>query len=324
MASSRRLLAFAFVALAGLPGCFIIHGSLNPFGGGPQPLQEQTVSGEGRDKILIVDVSGMISNSENTGAFGLSSRPSLTSTIREDLERAGEDEHVRAIVLRINSPGGTVTASDMIYHELMAFKATKHVPIVAQMLDMGTSGAYYIALAADEIRSTPTTVTGSVGVIFSGVNFSGLMEKIGIKDQTIKAGANKDVGSPLRPMTPEERALLQTILTDMRSRFVDVVQQRRPKANSEVLDGRILTANQARDAGLIDEIGYLDDAIDAAKTRAQISEAQVVVYRRSQEYAENIYSRSPLGAPQVNLLNIELGALSPAPQFLYMWSPETH
>jgi len=229
-------------------------------------------------------------------------------------------------VVRINSPGGTVTASDIVFHQLMTFKAETGRPVVAQMLDMGTSGAYYVALSADEIVATPTTVTGSIGVVMYGVNVSGLMEKVGVKNQTIKAGALKDIGSPLRPMTPEEATILQNVLKQMQERFLTLVHQRRPTLSADatrtISDGRILTADQALSVGLIDRIGYLEDALDVAQARAGLSEARVVMYRRPQEFAETIYSRAAMQAPQVNLVNVDLGGLAMvSPQFMYMWLP---
>ena len=308
-----------------LPGCVFITGNLNPFGVAPQPLEEHVVSGEGKAKVLVIDISKTISNEEAEAPFGITHRESTTARVHEELDQAGKDDRVCAVVLRINSPGGTVTASDVIYQDIMAFKAQHHVPVLAQLLDMGTSGAYYVALAADDIVASPTTVTGSVGVVMYNVNFSGLMDKLGIKNQTLKAGAHKDIGSPLRPMTPEDERILQDVLDDMHERFMSVVRERRPTLTAEaahtILDGRILTAPQALAAGLVDRIGYLQDTIDAAKQRAGVAEARVVLYRRPQEFAENIYSRAALGAPQVNLVNLDVSGLPQSPQFLYMWLP---
>lgn len=312
--------------LSTLSGCVFISGNLNPFSSAPMPLEEHVVSGEGRAKILLLDISNIISNADEQGPFGFGQRPGMSVRVREQLDKAAKDEDVKALVLRINSPGGTVTASDMIYHDIMQFKAARRVPVVAQMLDMGTSGAFYIALAADEIIATPTTVTGSVGVILSGINLAGLMEKIGVKDQTLKTGERKDAGSPLRPMTPEDSRLLQAVLADLQSRFVATVRERRPHLTATGLDtladGRIFTASQALDIGLIDRIAYLDDTLAATMARSSIGKAQVVIYRRSQEFSETIYASSPTLAPQMNLVNFDLrGVALAGPQFLYQWSP---
>ena len=135
----------------------------------------------------------------------------------------------------------------------------------------------------------------------------------------------KDVGSPLRPMTPEDERLLQSILAQMQQRFLSVVRERRPGLSDETLhlisDGRILTADQALQAGLVDRIGYLEEAVHTAKRHAGVTEARVVMYRRPQEFAENVYSRSGLRTPQVNLVNLDLGSLLQPPRFMYLWLP---
>ena len=320
----------ASVAMLLLPGCVFVTGNLNPFTTTPQPLEEHVVSGEGRAKVLLLDISRVIASQDEEDTLGIRHRESTTARVRQELDQAAEDERVRALVLRINSPGGTVTASDIVYHQIMEFKAKHAVPVVAQLLDMATSGAYYVALAADEIVASPTTVTGSIGVAMYGVNLAGLMEKVGVTNQTLKAGPRKDIGSPLRKMTPEEEGILQSVLTEMQERFLTIVRERRPGLSGETLqrisDGRILSAEQARRDGLIDRIGYLPDAVGAAVQRAGISAARVVMYRRPEEFAENIYSTahtaSPLEAHQVNLINVDFSGLRlGTPQFLYMWLP---
>jgi protease-4 len=327
IARRLRLCLVSALALV-LPGCVFVTGNLNPFATRPESLEEHVVSGEGKAKVLLIDISRAIGSEEEEGAFGVRRRESTTARIREELEEAGKDDRVRAVVLRINSPGGTVTASDIVFHELMTFKAAHHMPVVAQLLDMGTSGAYYVALAADEIIASPTSVTGSIGVVMYGINLSGLMDKIGVKNQTLKAGARKDIGSPLRVMMPDEETILQSVLNQMQERFLMLVRERRPGLSAETVqtisDGRVLSADQALQAGLVDRIGYLDDALDAAKRRAGVEQARVVLYRRPQDFAENIYSHAALGPPQVNLLNLDFGGVPlRSPQLLYMWLPAT-
>jgi protease-4 len=322
-----RTLRLTLVSLAALlSGCVFITGNLNPFTSTPEPLEEHVVSGTGRAKIALVDISRMISTQEDEGPFGISRREGLAARVDEELRRAGKDDAVRAVVLRINSPGGTVTASDVIYHQIMTFKAAHHVPVTAQFLDMGTSGAYYVALAADEIVASPTTVTGSVGVVMYGVNVAGLMDKLGVKNQTFKSGARKDIGSPLRPMTPEDQAILQAVLDGMQQRFLGLVRERRAglstAAVQTISDGRILTADQALQLGLVDRIGYLQDTLQAVADRVADGRARIVMYRRPQEFAENIYSAAPPPASPLSLINLDLGAGAHAsPAFLYLWRP---
>ena len=167
-------------------GCITVN--LPP---GPAALQEYNVSGDGKDKVLLVDLSGVISSESREGFY---SYPSLLATIKEELSKAAKDERVKAMVLRINSPGGTVTASDIIYHELKSFKAAHNIPIVASIMDVGASGGYYIASAADAVMAHPSSVTGSIGVIMLTVNARGLLEKVGVEANAVTSGPRKDMG----------------------------------------------------------------------------------------------------------------------------------
>jgi protease-4 len=151
------------------------------------------------------------------------------------------------------------------------------------------------------------------------------MEKIGVADQTIKSGSKKDIASPLRRMTDEERAVMESLLGDMQQRFVGLVHERRPGLTPEmaakITDGRVFSAGQALEGGLIDRVGDLEDTITEAKARAGITEAKVIMYRRGDEFAESIYSRAPLIPPQINLVHLDLNSFVGKPQFLYLWMP---
>lgn len=319
-----RAIALGFSVL-GASGCIFVSGNVNPFSRQPQPLRERVVSGSGDAKILLIDVSGTITSEEERGTLGIGKQEGMVSRIASELDMAEQDDDVRGVILRINSPGGTVTASDILYDRITRFREKRGVPVVAQLMDMATSGGYYVALSADEIVAHPTTITGSIGVIFTSVSVAGLMGKIGVRNQTIKTGSKKDIGSPLRAMTEEERQLLETLLGDLRDRFMGLVEERRPSLTQEtkkvISDGRVLSARQAFDAGLVDRIGYLDDTIEVAKSRAGVSEARVVLYRRPDEFADSVYSRSGLSAPQVNLINVDLASALAKPQFQYLWMP---
>jgi protease IV len=320
----------ALLALAlGASGCFVSLG--NPLGlvRGERPLDETTVEGEGRAKILLVDVSNVITDVPAKHAFGLIEEESTVARVHAELEKAKDDDRVKAVVLRINSPGGGVTASDEIYGEIVRFKEKRHVPVVAALGDLAASGGYYVACGADRIVAHPTTVTGSIGVILMGLNVEGLMAKIGVRNQTYKAGEHKDLLSPFRPATPEERRIVQSILDGLHARFVSVVRTSRPRLDAgrlaELTDGRIFDAPHALEAGLVDEIGDLHAALATARTAAKVEEARVVVYHRPDETRENIYS-TLRGAPvQVNLLPVDLGELGllagGGPRFMYLWAP---
>jgi protease-4 len=247
--------------------------------------------------------------------------------VKEQLSRASQDENVKAVVLRINTPGGTVTASDIIHHELKTFKASRKIPVVASIMDVGASGGYYIAAAADSVLAHPSSVTGSIGVIMLTVNARGLLEKVGIEATAVTSGPRKDMGSPFRTMTPEERAIFQGLIDSFYQRFLTVVQDGRPQLQMDQIkklaDGRIYTGDQAKAAGLVDEVGYLEDAIDVAKKKAGITEARVVTYKRPGEYSNNVYSRFLTPGPLAGLADLDLMSFvrGGTPQFMYLWMP---
>lgn len=301
-------------------GCVTIN-LLEP----PGPVQEVQLSGSGDGKVLLLDLSGVISSQDKDG---LIPQPNLLATFKEELTKASKDEKVKAVVLRINSPGGTVNASDILYHELKTFKANKKIPVIASMMDVAASGGYYLAMATDAILVHPSTVTGSIGVIMLTVNAKGLLEKVGVEANAITSGPRKDMGSPFRTMTAEEKLIFQGVIDSFYDRFLAVVQEGRPRLSADQIkklaDGRIYSGEQAKAAGLVDEVGYLDEAIDLAKKNAGLTEARIVTYRRHGEYQNNIYSRlfgtsSGLSSlASMDLLSIVRGG---SPQFMYLWMP---
>jgi len=292
----RSILGLALLWLA-TTGCI----SIDVLGSGDAPLVESVVRGSEGPKILLLDIDGVISGAvPSTNFLGLGT-PSMVERVREVLDRAAADEEVRAILLRIDSPGGTATASEQIYTEIMRFKERRGVPVVAQFLTTAASGGYYIAMAADTIQAHPTTVTGSIGVIFTSVNFVGLMEKLGVEDQTITGGEFKDAGSPFRRLTAEERGQLQSIVDDLHDRFRDIVVAGRSNLTfdevSALANGRIYSAPQALANGLVDRVGTLEEAVGLIETQLGISASQVVAYHRPREQRRNIYARAMPGLP---------------------------
>lgn len=282
-----------------------------------QPLTERVIAGEGRDKILLLDLAGFISSQDSESLLGGRKKPGLLARVREELDRARADRRVKAVVLRINSPGGGVTASDVLYHELKKFKRETGAKVLAHIMDVGTSGAYYAALAADRITAQPTSVTGSIGVIMFRLDATGLMQKIGLQSIEISSGDRKGMGSPFRVLEPEEKAIFQHMVDTLDGRFVGIVAEERKlpvDAVKKLADGRIYTSAEALDAGLIDGIGYLDDALEQAKKLANLKHASVVTYFRPGEYRANLYS--------LNLFDIDTSALTaPGMHFLYVWWP---
>lgn len=317
----RYLISLSLVGLAAFQaGCITVN-LLEPQG----PVQEVQLSGTGDGKVLLLDLTGVISGQDRDG---LIPQPNMLATFKEELTKAAKDDKVKAVVVRINSPGGTVNASDILFHELKQFKTTRKIPVIVSMMDVAASGGYYLAMAADTIYVHPSTVTGSIGVIMLTVNAKGLLEKVGVEANAITSGPRKDMGSPFRAMTADEKAIFQSVIESFYQQFLTVVQQGRPQLTADQIkklaDGRIYSGEQAKAAGLVDEVGYLEDAVELAKKKAGLSEARVVTYRRRGEYQNNIYSR--LVGPssglsdlaRLDLLSIVRGG---SPQFMYLWMP---
>jgi len=277
----------------------------------PGPLKETTVSGFGRDKILLLDISGVILEGPHR-ILGLQKGVTSPARVKEELEKAAKDRRIKAVVMKINSPGGTVAASDVILHDLQAFKAERGVPVVVCLQGLATSGGYYVAQAGDTIIAYPTCITGSIGVLAMKLNLRGLMDKVGVDDDMVKSGRWKDFWSPFRPATPKEKEMMQQVIDQFYRSFVDVVATGRKLSLQEArqaADGRIFTADQAKDLKLVDQLGYLDDALELAKTKAGLpKDAKVVRYHRPGSYKPTIYSQLP-----------DLDLEMVGPQFLYIW-----
>jgi len=278
------------------------------------------------DKIAVIDVDGLMVNKQRRGLLGGGENP--VGLFVEKLDKARKDRKVKAVVLRVNSPGGTVGASDMMYHELQEFKAKSNKPVVACMLDVAASGAYYLACGCDGIVAQPSSITGSIGTIVQTISFAGTMQKLGIKSVAIKSGKLKDLASPLHDLSEEEREVLQGIITQFYGQFLEVVEEGRRELGGEkvreLADGRVFTAKEALEEGLIDRVGYPSDGIAWAKELAGVKRARVVMYHRPVGYRPNIYS-SATGAPGGvgALINVELPdwLTSEGTQFLYLWQP---
>ncbi len=319
---------FSLAAIAGL-GCSPTGSFKVSVVPKDQTLQERIVyrdPGWVTNRIAVVDVSGILLNAYEPKL--LAEGEHVVSFMVEKLNAAANDNRVKAVVLRINSPGGSVTASDILYAEVKAFKKRTGKPVVAYFQDVAASGAYYLACAADEIVAERTNVTGSIGVVMQMVDFSIAMSKLGIGADAITSGALKDAGSPLRKMRPEEREVFQKIVDGLYQQFIDVVAEGRTGLTREQIaglaDGRVYTATQALQAGLIDRIATLEEAVQIAKQRANIAAALTVVYHRPLEWKPSIYAKGPPSAsPTVNLINIDLPPdWTTRPRFMYLWSIE--
>lgn len=317
-------LLFMFSLLI-LSGC-AVNMSLVPE---EKPLEEKLLEGTGRPKILLLDLDGIISFKEETDYVRFQKKPSKVAFFVEALRKAEADPDIAGVIVRINSPGGSVAASDTVYHEIMRFRHKKKVKLTAFIMGIGTSGGYYVASAADRIVASPTSVTGSIGVLAMKFNLKELLLKLGISEETYKSGKMKDFWLPFRPSTPEEKEMLQNVIDRLFARFIEVVYANRKHLLTEtkvkeLADGRILTAREAAAAKLIDQVAYLDETIDVMKKSLNIEEARVISYAQPRTLKSNIYSETAMRVPQViNLISINAEDLSlfSGVQFMYLWNP---
>jgi protease-4 len=275
-------------------------------------------------RIAVVDVDGLLLNRSATGPYSQGENP--VAIFREKLDAISATPQIRAIVVRINSPGGGVTASDIMWQDLKRFRERDGRPVVACVMDIGAGGAYYLATAADQIVAHPTSLVGGIGVVWNSYNLRDLMALYNIIPQTIKAGDNIDMGTSQDALSPETRQMLQSMADGFHNRFREVVRAARPQISetSPIFDGRVLAAGAAREAGLVDEIGYLDDAIELARRVSGQPQAEVVMLRRRSTGAHSQYDVLPNTPLQETAFPLRMPGLnrSELPTFLYLWQPE--
>ncbi len=281
------------------------------------------------NKVAIITLSGEITGDERPKLLSMGQSSSVL-WIKDQLKKAEADRAVRAVVLRIDSPGGDVTASDIIYREIKMFKERRKIPVLASIMDMGASGGYYVALSADRIYAHPTSVTGSIGVMARIPEIDKMGQKIGVEMRVIKSGEHKDLGSIWRAFAPGEQDILQNLIQQMYERFVGIVAENRPgldvNAVRALADGRVYTAQQAKANGLIDDVKYLDQVIDLAKAQAGMKDAAVVMYKRPNSYRGNIYAQSDSPEAKTSMTGDLFGLGSMVQEFKepaiqYMWKP---
>lgn len=290
------------------------------------PLSEKVLEGEGPEKVLLIDLQGIINNKKDRAFTGATTSLGMVERIREVIAKAEKDKDIKALLIKVNSPGGTVTASDIIFHDLVTYKKEHNIPVYIQVMDLAASGGYYIALAGDEIVAHPTSLIGSIGVIALKVNMANLMGKIGMDWEVVKSGDKKDFMSPFRPFTKEERKLFQRTIDSFHNRFVTLIAENRPALDFDAVkplaDGRVFDATQAQEFHLIDQVGYISDTLERIKLKLNKPDLQIITYQREGDYKSNIYSLYPQ-PPAVNILNFNLGLNqdSISPYILYLWMP---
>ena len=279
------------------------------------------------DRVAVIDITGIMTSS--SGSSILWSRTGIAD-VKARLDRAAADWRVKAVVLRIDTPGGEVTAADALHRQVSKFREETGIPVVACLMKQATSGGYYVACACDRIVAFPTNITGSVGVIMQFFNVEGLLGKVGLRRIAIKSGDKKDIASGARPMTPEEREILNRINRELFERFVNVVRTGRPQMSKKDLelikDGRVLTAPTALRLGMVDKLGFLEDAVQEAMTLAGIETADVIGYRVGHDPNEGLYAGTQAEPPSPEawsaLREALQGILPPCePGFLYLWAP---
>jgi protease-4 len=311
---------FLSTLFTGMSGCFTLD-----IGTRVADLKEYTVEDRDVDeKVAVVDISGVMTSAGEDNLLYKSEN--IVARTKEQLDRAAKDEDVRAVVLRVSSPGGEVYPSLAVYQELKRFRKKTGKPVIAYVPELAASGGYLAALGADEIVADRAAITGSVGVIAMLPEFSGLLEVVKVKVHTLKAGKHKDLGNPFREMSEEDRAELYRLINYYFEFFKGIVDESRPKLSREqvdkLADGSIKTSDNALKSGMIDAIGDLSDAHERAAKKAGLSaeKTNLVIYRRPREYHKNVYASAPQRGSKITL---DLNQLSPLTgiKFLFLWSP---
>lgn len=340
------VLRFVLLALVVMlaPGCMPTSVTLN-FGDPQARLRESTVAtadagGSGGAKIALIEVRGLIIDGPTPGLFTRGRSPVAELALR--LRTAQDDPDVKGVVLRINSPGGGVGATETMYNEVRRFRERTGKPVVVHLGDLAASGGYYLALAGDRIIASPSGITGSIGVIIPTFNFSAGMQKVGIVSRSVKSRENKDLANPFEPMKDGQYAVLQSMVDGMYATFRERVCSRRSSADAhtpsreasmealvapldmarldELTDGRVMLGSEAVKAGLADEAGDLYAAFAHARKLARAPSAQLVVYYRGEEkpltpYALSEYrpeataggqAGAPSAGTEINLLQVQM------------------
>lgn len=294
------------------------------------PVTPMTVEGHCPDphaacRVALIDVDGILLNADLTGPYSMGENP--VNLFRERLDAAAHDAGVTAVVLRINSPGGAVNACDLMRRELLRFRSQTHKPVVACILGQAAGGAYFLASAADMVMADPTSLTGGIGVIINLYNLKELMGQFNILPQPIKAGSKIDLGTVTRNLSEEEKKILQTIADEFHQYLEREIVQSRPKVNPDngvTFDGRVFTASQAAERGLIDRVGFPDEALELARQLGHCPQATVVMYHRHNDPARTIYAITPITPLQGSSLLPSVPGIdrSRMPVFLSLWQPD--
>ncbi len=313
-------------AIAGVAVLLVLLGALSIFSGSWRSEEEGVDEapdleavwsyGHGTQKVVRIPIKGVLMEGQSEGLFA---EPDVVANALREIQSATRDEEVKAIIVEIDSPGGGITASDLLREALMNFKDSQaDRKVVALLGDLAASGGFYVATAADYIIAHPTTLTGSFGVLISKLNIKGLGDQYGVKMETVKSGANKDLLSPFEYLTEEQRALLQGVVDEMQNRFVALIVESRDKMTEtevrSIADGRVFSATKALEYKVIDEIGYWEDAV--ARTSEMLGVDDVKVLKYSPQFSLSSLLSAKAGSPQMSRAKLE--ELTGA-RLMYMW-----
>lgn len=290
---------------------------------GTNELTETVIEDAGPSKIAVLSVDGTIQDTgESTSLLG--STGYNHSFFMDQLEQVRDDESIKGVLLYVNSPGGGVMESAQIRDKILQIQKERSIPFYVSMGSMAASGGYYISAPADKIFASKETLTGSLGVIMQGYDYSELMKKLGITDNTIKSGAHKDIMSATRPMTEDEKKIMQSMIDDSYNEFVQVVASGRGMSEEQVrkiADGRIYDGRQAKENGLIDEFGYQEDALAALKKDENLSNASVIQYDEPTSFSSlfSVAAQKMSGQNADISQLIKLTGTLQAPRMMYLY-----
>ncbi|MDQ7823146.1 MAG: signal peptide peptidase SppA [Candidatus Eremiobacteraeota bacterium] len=285
---------------------------------------------QSKNKVLEIAINGVIFEDEES----FRSRDNIVVRVRSELKAAKKDKEIKALLVTVDSPGGGITASDVLWSEIKNYREKEKIPVIAYCKDVTASGGYYVASMADYIMAHETSLVGNIGVIAEFINVKGLCQKIGIDMNVIKSEtfegkeSVKDIGNPFREMKPAERKLLQNIINEMWDNFVDVVAEGRKgkltrKDVEKLADGTIYSGKGALEKKLIDGLGYKEDAFEKAKELAKLKDAKLVKYKsRLSPLQELLFSRMNEPASLRLVPDLKETLRGQSPQLLYLWTME--
>lgn len=312
------LILITSLFLNGLLGLFLLT-SFAEKGSGRIKFNQETLQGDpdSENVIAVVPINGVIEHRSG----GTTTSRFFAEDVINQFKNASQDKRVKALLLKVNSPGGTISASDDIYHELLHFKESGK-PVLAYFGETAASGAYYVSLPANEIIAEPSSMVGSIGAIINYYNVEELMKKIGVKEEVFKSGGLKDIFSYSRPITEEEKKIINDLVADSKEQFTSKVLKHRSINNADletIFDSRVFTSKQALKLGLIDEIGYFDDAISKSAVKANIKDYAVIEYEQKFNFLDYLGEfRSQINGGNI-FTEIKTGIFNNQPRLMYLW-----